>query len=178
MSLGLVRKTVRLEAHDPLWDRAAREAIALLRDILGPDARDIQHVGSTAIPSVRAKPIVDIAVGVNRMEDMRRHDEELAARGVVFRSEDHPGQLLYVMGDFAADTRTHHIHVVPWQGEEWKNYVAFRDYLNAFPEQAARYARLKEELSERYAHDRGAYTAGKGALIGELIAAACAWRAE
>ena len=86
MSLGLVRKTVRLEAHDPLWDRAAREAIALLRDILGPDARDIQHVGSTAIPSVRAKPIVDIAVGVNRMEDMRRHDEELAARLAYARS--------------------------------------------------------------------------------------------
>ena len=178
MPLGLIRRTVRLEPHDPLWDASAREVIAMLRELLGPDAVDIQHVGSTAIPAIPAKPTVDIAVGVRALEDVRRHDEALAAHGVIFNGEINRGQFLYhiVRGDPSVDMRTHNIHFMPWQGEAWKNYIAFRDYLNARPDEAARYARLKETLAVRFAQDRPSYTAGKAELISELLVSACAWK--
>ena len=68
MSLGLKRGTVQLEPHDKQWDEAAIQTIKKLKSILGDDAVDIQHIGSTAIPAIKAKPIIDIAVGVTDFE--------------------------------------------------------------------------------------------------------------
>lgn len=70
-------------------------------------------------------------------------------------------QLLYVMGEMEKGTRTHHIHVVKWNGTEWKNYIYFRDYLNANGDVALQYRKLKEELESKYASDRAVYTNGK-----------------
>ena len=68
MSLGLKRGTVQLEPHDKQWDEAAIQTIKKLKSILGDDAVDIQHIGSTAIPAIKAKPIIDIVVGVTDFE--------------------------------------------------------------------------------------------------------------
>ena len=133
MSIGLKRGTVRLEPQDSAWA------------ILGPDARDIQHIGSTAIQGILAKPIIDIAVGVEDLAHMRGHDAELAERGFLFRGEDVPGQLLYVLAG-PEDIRTHHIHTVIWGQKDWNNYINFRDYLNCHPDMAQRYSQLKEKL--------------------------------
>ena len=176
MSIGLKRGAVRLEPHDPAWDASARAVIGILKSVLGNDAADVQHVGSTAIPSIVAKPIVDIAVGVRAPGDMRRHDGVLAERGIVYRKEEYGGQLLYVMGTDA--NRTHFIHVVPWQGEAWRNYVAFRDYLNAHPDRALAYSSLKQALAARYPEDREAYLSGKEELIASLLAEAREWAGD
>ena len=173
MSIGLKRGAVRLEPHDPAWDASARAVIAALRDILGEDAADIQHVGSTAIPAIAAKPIVDIAVGVRDLADMRRQDDRLAERGILYRKEEHGGQLLYVVGP--EDARTHFIHVVPWDGESWRNYIAFRDYLNAHPVEAERYGALKRALAARFPADREAYTRAKHETIARMLAEARRW---
>lgn len=176
MSIGLKRGAVRLEKHDAAWDASAREVIGTLKSILGADAADVQHVGSTAIPEIEAKPIVDIAVGVHAFEDMRRHDGELVERGISFRKEEFGDQLLYVMG--TDEARTHFIHVVPWQGEAWRNYIAFRDYLNAHPGAAREYSDLKRALAEMYPNDRESYLAGKAPLIERLIREARAWAGD
>jgi GrpB-like predicted nucleotidyltransferase (UPF0157 family) len=78
-------------------------------------------------------------------------------------------QLLYVMGDMESDTRTHHIHIVKWNGIEWKNYIHFRDYLNANENVALCYQKLKEELENKYADDRVAYTNGKQDMIDTIL---------
>ena len=78
-------------------------------------------------------------------------------------------QLLYVMGDVESDTRTHHIHIVKWNGIEWKNYIHFRDYLNANENVALCYQKLKEELESKYADDRVAYTNGKQDMIDTIL---------
>lgn len=70
MPLGLKRGTVQLEPHDKQWDEIAIQTIKTLKSILGDDAIDIQHIGSTAIPAIKAKPIIDIAVGVTDFENM------------------------------------------------------------------------------------------------------------
>lgn len=178
MELGLKRGTVALAPHDPAWEKRAAETIAVLKEILGADAVDVQHVGSTAVRGIPAKPILDFAVGVRELADARKHDSQLTEAGFIFRGSDVPGALLYVLGDFAAGTRTHHIHVVEWGGQEWRNYLSFRDYLNAVPAAAEAYAKLKEELAAAYPDDRGAYTSGKQALIGELLRKAAQWWAE
>lgn len=174
MSLGLKRGTVRLEPHDPAWDDVAREVISLLWNVLGGEALDIQHVGSTAIPSIDAKPIVDIAVAVKRPEALEGYDDALERRGVIFRKTERDDDRFYVMGD--AESRSCHIHMVPADGVKWKNYIAFRDYLNANPDAAGRYCALKRELAGRYADDREAYTEGKAGLIARLLNEAWSWK--
>lgn len=167
--LGLKRGTVELVPHQKEWDESAEKVIAILKDILSENAVDIQHVGSTAIPSIKAKPIVDIAVGMRDLNTAALFDEKLKAQGIIFRGEERPEQRLYVMGDFENDTRTHHIHFVEWKGKAWKNYLAFRDYLNANPSKARLYENCKIQLVEKYKNDRIKYTNGKQELIDRLL---------
>lgn len=169
MSLGLKRGTVLLESHDKQWEEVAVETIGKLNAILGEDAIDIQHIGSTAIPAIKAKPIIDIAVGVDDFNRVLLYNEQLQQEGIVYRGSDVEHQLLYVMGDMKNDTRTHHIHVVKWNGTEWNNYIHFRDYLNANENSALQYQKLKEELESKYAGDRIAYTSGKQDMIDNIL---------
>ena len=99
MSIGLMRGTVAVEPHKIEWEIAAREMIERLKNILMDDIVDAQHIGSTSIKSICAKPIVDIVVGVNSFDSMMRHNDELRTNGIVYCCEDHPGQHLYVVGD-------------------------------------------------------------------------------
>lgn len=165
MSLGLKRGTVQLEPHDKQWDEAAIQTIKNLKSILGDDAVDIQHIGSTAIPAIKAKPIIDIAVGVTDFEKIMSYNEQLQKDGIFYRGSDVENQILYVMGDMEKDIRTHHIHVVKWNGTEWRNYIHFRDCLNANENMALQYQRVKEELESKYADNRGLYTKGKKDII-------------
>ena len=79
---------------------------------------DVQHVGSTAIPRIHAKPIIDIAVGVRDPGDIMPFIGVLEQNGFIFRGEDVPGQFLFVMGDLENDIRTHHIHIVKWKSRQ------------------------------------------------------------
>ena len=124
MELGLKRGTVRLVEHQSQWEEDAKDVIKLLKQILGETAVDIQHVGSTAIPSIHAKPIVDIAVAVRNFDDLQPYVEVLERHRIVFRGKVVDGDILFVMGE--KDMRTHHIHVVQWNGPSWNHYIAFR----------------------------------------------------
>lgn len=174
--LGLKRGTVTLCPHETEWETEAAKTAGMLKTLFGDAAAEIQHVGSTSIRGIRAKPILDLVVAANDMTAVRERIPVLEAAGVMFRGEDHPGEFLFVMGDFERDTRTHHIHVCPAGGTDWTNYLNFRDYMNAHPEKAAEYDRLKGELAEQYALDRTSYTAGKAAFIARMLEEAEAWR--
>lgn len=89
--------------------------------------------------------------------------------GIFYRGSDVERQFLYVMGDMENDTRTHHIHIVKWNGTEWKNYIHFRDYLNDNENMALQYQKVKEELESKYADDRVAYTNGKQDMIDLIL---------
>lgn len=168
-AIRIKRGTVQLEPHDKQWDEIAIQTIKTLKSILGDDAIDIQHIGSTAIPVIKAKPIIDIVVGVTDFERIMLHNEQLQKEGIFYRGSDVEYQILYVMGDMEKDIRTHHIHVVKWNGTEWKNYIYFRDCLNANENIALQYERVKEELESKYADDRVAYTNGKQEMIDIIL---------
>lgn len=173
---GLKRGTVKLTPHQEEWSKNAENIIVRLNEILGNNAVDIQHIGSTAIFKVYAKPIIDIVVGMRDLADIFPYIELLKQHGFVFRGEDVERQMLFVMGDFENDTRTHHIHIVQWNGTEWNNYINFRDYLNSCPEKAALYDRCKKEMAQRFPNDRKRYTMGKQELIEDLLKEARIWR--
>lgn len=175
-SIGMKRGTVYLEDHKPEWETAAAETIRVIKSVLGGDAVGIRHVGSTSIRTIPAKPIIDIAVGVEDFGAVLSKKDELEAEDIIFRFDERPEQLLFVMGDFEKDTRTHHIHVVRYGSAEWENYLNFSDYLNANAAAAERYAALKKALAKQYPNDRTAYTDGKSELINALLEEARGFR--
>ena len=178
MSIGMKRGTVYLEPHQEEWERAAEETIQTLKNILGSVAVDIQHIGSTSIRTISAKPIIDIAVAVNDYELVLNKCDELEKAEIVCRFDERPEQLLFVMGDFEKDTRSHHIHVVLYGSDEWNNYINFRDYLNSSIEAAKEYEAVKLRLAEQYPDDRIAYTDGKQEVINKLLEEARVWKSN
>ena len=178
MSIGMKRGTVFLEPHLTEWEIAAEGTISTLKSILGSMAADIQHIGSTSIRTISAKPIIDIAVAVNDYELILSKRDVLEKADIVFRFDERPEQLLFVMGDFKKDTRSHHIHVVLYGSDEWNNYINFRDYLNSNIKAAREYETTKLRLSEQYPDDRIAYTDGKKDIIDRLLAEARVWKIE
>ena len=176
--IGLKRGIVKLSEYQAIWKDEAERTVAELKSLLHDVAIDIQHIGSTAIPTIQAKPIIDIVVGVHDLDDIMPYVETLKNRHYIFRGEDVPGQILFVKGNFEKDTRTHHIHVVKWNGIAWNNYINFRDYLNAFPEKAKAYDMCKLRLARQFPQDRSSYTKGKQTLISALLEEAKEWKSK
>ncbi len=157
--IGLKRGTVRLCEHEAEWETEARKTIVQLKKIMGPVIQDIQHVGSTSIRSIKAKPILDIAVAVEHFEDVLALEKELEENGFYYRpGNDTDRQLLFACGNFydgSGDMQTHFIHVVRAGSMEWINYVNFRDYLNSTPSAAKAYEDLKVSLAGQVPVDGG-----------------------
>lgn len=169
--IGLKRGTVKLCEHEKEWEIAAQNTISRLKKILGNVANDIQHVGSTAIPSIKAKPIIDIAVAVDDFNDVLALEKELKDEGFYYRPQsDLGGQLLFASGSLyegTGDLQTHFIHVVRTNSMDWINYINFRDYLNRTPSVAKEYEELKVSLALQAPIDSGRekYLKGKHDFI-------------
>lgn len=176
MALGLKRGTVIVEPHKTEWEIAAREIISILKQIMKEDIIDAQHIGSTSIKSICAKPIIDIAMGVSSFDKIMKYTDALNVKGIIYRGEDHPNQHLFVCGDLENDIHTHYIHAVIWGQESWNNYLNMRDYLNLHEDRAKEYSELKERLAKEYPEDRMAYTNGKASFIENILRCAEEWR--
>ena len=176
MEVGLEVGTVRLEPHNPIWEELAKEMIVTLHKILGEDAKDIQHVGSTAIKTIKAKPIVDLAVAVENLDIALKHKDELEKNGIHYVGEINKGQVMCDIGNYDANVRTHHVHFVIANSTEWKEYLNMRDYLNAKPEIAAEYAHIKEMSAVKYGNDRKEYSKAKNDIIKRILKEAEEWR--
>ncbi|WP_104667879.1 GrpB family protein [Ensifer adhaerens] len=173
--LGLRRGTVKLLSHSTLWETYANEAINDLKRILGVFAVDIQHVGSTSIKSIKAKPIIDIIVGVEELNGVNSFIEKLAQNNYFHRpfKED---DVLFIKGDMSEEIRTHHIHIVKHNSDRWNDQINFRDYLNHHTEEAKKYEKLKIHLEKSNRSNRRNYTEQKGIYIIEIIDKAKEWK--
>lgn len=176
MSIGLKRGEVAVENHQSEWEISAEKIINLLKYALKDDIVDAQHIGSTSIKNICAKPIIDIVVGINDFNDIFKHNDELEKLGIIYRRKDHKNQHLYVCTDLQNNIQTHYIHVVIFNSKEWNDYINMRDYLNANEEKAKEYSELKKQLANKYPNDRIAYTNGKSKLIEEILNSASMWR--
>ena len=172
--LGLKRGTVALFPHETEWEAEARRTAEKLNTILGGIAVDIQHVGSTAVKSICAKPIIDIAVGVKSFDEVMKKRAELEENGFYHRSSSIENQLLFACGSYydgTGEEQTHFVHVVIYGSKEWQDYLLVRDYLNSHPDPAKEYEALKLKLAGECPVDSGRehYLAGKHDFIRNLI---------
>ena len=169
--IGLKRGTVKLFNHEKGWELEAQITIFRLYKILGTVARDIQHVGSTSILAIKAKPIIDIVVAVDDFKDVLALESELGNDGFYYRPNVNiKDQLLFACGSYYDGTgylQTHFIHVVLTNSMEWTNYINFRDYLNKMPTVAKEYEDLKTSLAAATPVDKGRerYLRGKHDFI-------------
>ena len=171
--IGLKRGTVQLCEHEKEWEIEAQNTIARLKEILGDVIKDIQHVGSTSILMIKAKPIIDIAVAVDEFDDILAYEKELKDAGFYYRPNAQASlrdQLLFACGNFyngTGDLQTHFIHVVKTNSMDWINYINFRDYLNKTPSATKAYEDLKVSLVQQAPVDSGRekYLKGKHDFI-------------
>lgn len=123
-----------------------------------------QHVGSTAIPGMEAKPTIDIAVALRRLEDVEKGVEPLERLGYEYKGDEgHPGRHFFAKGD--PSRRTHYLHMMEWNSDFWKELLCFRNYLRQHKDVAEEYATLKRELARKSQGKRDLYTPGKAEFI-------------
>ena len=138
---------------------------------MGQWVEEVEHVGSTAIPGLDAKPVIDLIVG---LEDMAYADfcvEPLMNLGYSYWAEGaQPHHHLFVrFVDPAMNARTHNLHLVEAGGQYWKERLLFRDYLRKHPETAKEYAELKYRLASRHRDDREAYPEAKAGFVTVVV---------
>ena len=169
MSLGLFSGSVALAPPDPRWTTAFAAARDRLVAAADPLPLALEHVGSTAVPGLPSKPILDLLGGHPPGADPLAYVAAFEAAGFTHRGEyGIPGRHYFVRDD-AAGRRTHHLHLVAEGGALWRAHLAFRDYLRQHPARVAEYAALKCALAARFPADRAAYTEGKAAFIAETL---------
>ncbi len=170
--LGLERGTVRLCAHEHAWEDLGVQYCARIKSALGELAVAVEHVGSTSVPGLCAKPIIDVAVAVHSFD--AQIVSLMEAAGFWHRpANDNEWQLFFVLGE--GEWRTAHIHVVKHMSMEWRNYINFKAYLTEFPVVRNSYGALKTELAQRYPNDRNAYTESKADFIKYTLRKAMVW---
>ncbi|MFH1188982.1 MAG: GrpB family protein [bacterium] len=168
--IGLKRGTVKLVPHNPKWTELFEEEKQLLQNTFGDTIIAIEHIGSTAISNIPAKPIIDINLGVASLgiaRDMKNQFEKLGYKNRPSAQKQLKWEELYVKGSEVK--RTHYVHVTVYGNKQWENDVLFRDYLHKNPVRAKQYAALKERLAAKYADDRKTYTKNKEEFIIETL---------
>jgi GrpB-like predicted nucleotidyltransferase (UPF0157 family) len=154
-----------LVAHDPEWRLKFEAEANVVRAVFGPAATAIHHIGSTAIPGILAKPIIDMLVEAATIEVVDERTAFIEALGYEAKGEfGIPGRR-YFRKDNASGTREYQMHAFAAASGEIRRHLAFRDYLRSYPNVAREYSRLKLELSKRYPSDIQAYTDAKAPFI-------------
>jgi GrpB-like predicted nucleotidyltransferase (UPF0157 family) len=163
--------------HKTEWAASFEEEAVRIRAVMGPwITGGVHHVGSTAVSGLDAKPIIDIAVGVESLEASRPCIELL-------------GEIQYLHSPYRAEVmhwfckpdparRTHHLHLIPTGSPRLNDELVFRDYLRGHPDQAAEYGALKRRLADEHPKDREAYTGAKADFVEAVTALAHIWRAD
>lgn len=169
--LGLHSGTVRVVAYDPAWaelfvvEKQRLECVLTARGV----SLAIEHTGSTAVPNLSAKPILDLLAGWTLPEHREPAIDAFQAAGYVYRGEQGiPGRDFFRRGE----PRQYHLHLARTDSVFGRDHRAFRDYLRAHADVAAEYGRLKRSLAEEYPSDRTSYIDGKTAFVKDVLARA------
>jgi GrpB-like predicted nucleotidyltransferase (UPF0157 family)/ribosomal protein S18 acetylase RimI-like enzyme len=160
---GRERREIVVVDYEAAWPQRFEVERARIAVALGDGARRIEHIGSTSVPGLAAKPIVDVLVTVEDPDDESAFCSALADAGYELRVRE-PGHRM-----FRTPSRDVHVHVLPEGGTEVDRHLAFRDHLRRSPEDRARYEQLKRSLAQREWPDMNAYADAKGPLIEEIL---------
>ena len=166
--IGLRRGTVEIMPYDLNWPLEFEKEKHLIQQAFGEHIVAIEHVGSTAVPDMPAKPIIDIEIGVQKFEDWKVIVPLAEKIGYIFMPDRVFEDYVFMpKGD--ESQRTHYLHIASIDSAEWKNILTFRDILRKNPVMRANYAKLKRKLSKLHGHNRAEYTALKTAFISSAL---------
>jgi len=159
---------VKIVAYDSSWPDKFRAEEQYLSEALSEWlVAAIEHVGSTAVPGLAAKPVIDVMVPVESLEVSRPAIDLLVQSGYTYYP--YKGDIMHWFCKPSPAYRTHHVHLVPFGSALWHDRLAFRDALRRSSELAAAYAELKQSLAARYEFDREAYTEAKGPFVERVL---------
>ena len=162
-----VREAIAIAPYDPAWPIMFQMEVAFLRTILPAQLIGrTEHFGSTAVPGLAAKPIIDLLVEVASLDETQRRLVplmEAAGYDYFWRTDVSPAYAWFIKRN-GAGSRTHHIHMVEAESALWER-ILFRDYLRLFPDEAKRHGELKILLAGKYPQDRIAYTEAKSEYV-------------
>jgi GrpB-like predicted nucleotidyltransferase (UPF0157 family) len=161
---------IEIVQYDPLWPSKFEAERALLQTVLAPWLTGpIEHVGSTAIPNLPAKPVIDIMAAVASLETSKPAINAVVQSGYVYFP--YRPDIMHWFCKPSAAFRTHHLHLVPKDSQRWIECLAFRDAMLSNRSLAAEYATLKLRLAEQFKFDREAYTEGKTPFVERVLRA-------
>jgi GrpB-like predicted nucleotidyltransferase (UPF0157 family) len=166
--LGLESGRVRIVSYRTAWPALYVAEIARLASVLEPAGvrLALEHTGSTAVPGLGAKPIIDILAGLEHEADRAAAISAIKSAGYVHRGEQEiPGRDFFRRGD----PRQYHLHLTRVGSTFWRDHLAFRDWLRTHPDSAAAYMALKTQLARQYPMDREAYIRGKTAFVESVL---------
>jgi GrpB-like predicted nucleotidyltransferase (UPF0157 family) len=166
-------RKIKVVPHLHEWKEKYEKEAILWRELLGDILEDIHHIGSTAIPGLWAKPVIDILIEVKSLEEVDPLNERFREKGYDPKGEN--GLLNRRYFQKGGDNRTHHVHIFPHRHEEVFRHIVFRDYLIAHPKEAKRYEELKRKLATEFTDNPALYSEGKTNLIRELDEKAKKW---
>ena len=159
---------VEVVAYDASWPEKFEAERAVLEAALAPWLiGSIEHIGSTAVALLAAKPVIDIMAPVQTLQASVPAIEAACRAGYVYNQ--YKTEVMHWFCKPSAAHRTHHLHLVPFGSRLWQQQLAFRDALRHSPRLASEYAELKLHLAERFAHDREAYTDAKTPFIHRVL---------
>ena len=155
--------------HHAEWEIEANKIIHKLKQVLGNYAIDIQHIGSTSIKNIKAKPIVDIAIGVDSFINLDKFLKPLSDIGV-YKSSGQPFEdiVLFSMDDNRRN-RCFNIQVVIYGEKQWEKHILFRNYMNSHSDKANEYEKIKVEAAECFPNDVVSYSNYKSEFISDCI---------
>lgn len=166
--IGLKRGTVELSSYQPEWKRLYEAEADRLQAIAGDQLLESEHIGSTAIEGMAAKPIIDLLAVVENVETARDLVPVLEKHGYEYRpNDDVRGRLFFAKG--SRTNRTHYLSLTERDSDFFSEKTAFRDYLRTHPTVAAEYEQLKRELADEHPNNRAEYTEKKGAFIERIL---------
>ena len=168
-------RKVEVVPHAPKWQEAFEVESKSVANALGENVVAVHHIGSTAIPSIYAKPIIDLLVEVKDIIKVDGQSSEMESLGYEVMGEfGIPGRRFF-RKDNQESVRTHHIHTFEIASAQVERHLAFRDYMLAHPEDAQKYSELKRELARKYPHNIDKYMDGKDMFIKEMDKKAAQW---
>lgn len=161
-------KAITIEDYNSNWPKQFKEEEVKLKEIFADNAIAIEHIGSTAVEGLGAKPIIDIAIGVNDLAVVSEFIKALKQIGYEFvYHKEFPERRFFRKGQWRVGT--HHLHVYLFRGEHWNNQLLFRNYLKKHPDALKEYHQLKVDLAKKFPVDRSSYTENKAAFIQNVL---------
>ncbi len=168
-------RKVEVVPYDRRWAEQFKGEAGRITAVLCQEAQAIHHIGSTSIPGIVSKPIIDILVEVKAIEKVDEFNGDMIGLGYQPRGEyGIPGRR-YFIRDVGA-TGTHHVHMFTAGDPQVERHLNFRDYMLAHPEEARAYSLVKEDLARRFPEDMDSYVEGKDGFIKEMDRRAYTWR--